>query len=699
MRKFISYLMFAVAAAFFTGCIDVNVTPIEPQGPTTVNLQLRNADLVATRAITDDDQNNEDLIKSVQCFFSVTDSDVVVYATDLIAVNAQQTKTLKFQIPAEHLSTLFANTATSCDVYVVANCGTKIEDNSIAAIKAKPITLGTGATQESFVMDGKASVSISGTTLSGTVNLARAAAKIVVKANINTSITEGSVTWTPNIAGIQMSYLGSVNGSKISATAADADASTSVTYEQTTGVFTKDNEKTTDAQYVGYQTVAFYSFPVAASANKGEIDMVIPWKMGETDNVVEYKYQIPVDIALERNHVYLLEVNVEVLGNVEGAELTPSYVIVDWTENAITAGLSRPEYFVVDENNVVLNNVNTYSIGYASSEENVTAVITSITKPDYSEEEIGITSIYSGTGTTTVTPTKGNTERFTITVNKDNNNKGKIVLSHVLNNTNTSTGYDYVPYTIQVKVTSGSFPPEYITYIQYPAMYIEAEKNPGGNKITNYGYDKGHVFVYGNQSEDVSNWYVVRSCEQGGNNNPNMYIITTTSLDAASSFILSDPRTDDYVSGRSLGLTNQYNSKSLTYYYASKTTNDNFVAPKFRIASSYGKCGSAIDHDDAVKRCAAYQEYGYPAGRWRVPTTAEMKYIATISNKGWIPHLFSDNGNYWTASERVTYNTNGNITESNNTSGSAFVRCVYDEWYWENDKCDLKTFTWGDQQR
>lgn len=698
MRKFISYLMFAVAAAFFTGCIDVNVTPIEPQGPTTVNLQLRNADLVATRAYTDDNQYNEDLIKSVQCFFTVTGTDAVVYATDLVTVNAQQTKTLALEIPAEYLSTLFANT-TKCDVYVVANYGSKITETTVTAVEAKGITLSDAATQASFVMYGDAEVTLNGTALYATVDLYRAAAKIIVKANIKTPIVEGATSWIPQIGGIKMTYNGSVNGSKISAAAADAVTTTAVTYTQTTGVFTQDETNSSTNKYVGYQTVPFYSFPVAASANKGEIDMIIPWKMGNTDNVVEYKYQIPVDIALERNHVYLLEVNVEVLGLVDGAELTPSYVIVDWTENAITAGLSRPKYFVVDENNVVLNNVNTYSIGYASSEENVTAVITSITKPDYSKEEIGITSIYSGTGTTTVTPTKGNTERFTITVNKDKNNKGKIVLSHVLNNTNTSTGYDYVPYTIQVKVTSGSFPPEYITYIQYPAMYIEAEKNPGGNKITNNGYDKGHVFVYGNQSENVSDWYVVRSCEQGGNNNPNMYIITTTSLDAASSFILSDPRADDYVSGRSLGLTNQYNSKSLTYYYASKTTNDNLVAPKFRIASSYGKCNGAIDHDDAVKRCAAYQEYGYPAGRWRVPTTAEMKYIATISNKGWIPHLFSNNGNYWTASERVTYNTNGNITENNNTSGSAFVRCVYDEWYWENDKCDLKTFTWGDQQR
>ena len=331
MRKFISYLMFAVAAAFFTGCIDVNVSPIEPQVPTTVNLQLRNADLVATRAITDDNQYNEDLINSVQCFFTVTGSDAVVYATDLVPVNAQQTKTLALEIPAEYLSTLFANNATKCDVYVVANYGSKITETTVTAVKAKGITLSGEATQASFVMDGTAEVTLNGTALSATVNLYRAAAKIIVKANVKTPITEGATSWIPQIGGIKMTYNGSVNGSKISAAAADAVTTTAVTYEQTTGVFTQDETASTTDHYVGFQTVPFYSFPVSKDANKGEIDMIIPWKMGNTDNVVEYKYQIPIDIALERNHVYLLEVNVEVLGLVEGAVLTPSYVIVDWT--------------------------------------------------------------------------------------------------------------------------------------------------------------------------------------------------------------------------------------------------------------------------------------------------------------------------------------------------------------------------------
>ena len=87
-----------------------------------------------------------------------------------------------------------------------------------------------------------------------------------------------------------------------------------------------------------------------------------------------------------------------------------------------------------------------------------------------------------------------------------------------------------------------------------------------------------------------------------------------------------------------------------------------------------------MSYFNARRRCAAYQEDGYPAGRWRVPTTAEFKYIAKLSGEGKIPHLYSDGKLYWTSTEYCTYSTSGTIAESNSTSGEAFVRCVYDEW-------------------
>ena len=69
---------------------------------------------------------------------------------------------------------------------------------------------------------------------------------------------------------------------------------------------------------------------------------------------------------------------------------------------------------------------------------------------------------------------------------------------------------------------------------------------------------------------------------------------------------------------------------------------------------------------EARRRCAAYQEDGIPAGRWRLPTFAEVEFIATLSSLNRIPILFSDatttNGDhYWIA--------NGN----SDTAGAALV--------------------------
>ena len=723
MRKYISYLMLAVAAAFFTGCIDVNVTPIEPQEPTMVTLQLRNADLVATRAITDDNLNNEDLIKSVQCFFAVAGSDAVVYATDLIPVNTQQTKTLSLAIPAESLSTLFANNATQCDVYVLANYGTKITDNSIATIKAKDITLGTGATQESFVMDGTAKVTLNGTALSATVNLYRAAAKIVVKANIKTPIVEGTASWIPQIDGIKMKYLGSVNGSKISATAANAVTTTKVTYEQTTTVFTKDEANSSTNKYVGYQAVPFYSFPVVQAANKGEIDMIIPWKMGDTNNIVEYKYQIPVDIALERNHVYLLEVNVEVLGLVDGAQLTPSYVVVNWAENAISTGLSRPKYLVVDETNVVMNNVNSYSVGYASSDD-VTAVITSITKPNYTSNTATTTTIYSNsTGSTSVTPSNtisGN--RNTFTLNNDTENK-VLTLSHTLVNDNTSSSFDFVPYDITIKVTNQSGFTEIITVKQYPAVYVVNHLNNNGvldninnNNLDDNSYTKasgfGYVMVntlYANRYDynelgyydNGNKWQSVEGFDRTSNN-PNMYIVTTTALDATSAqkYILGDSRSATEQNASTVGFTSvtDVKGKTLTKYRATKTDREDYLSPQFRISSAYGQLGSnTLSADQAKYRCAAYQEDGYPAGRWRLATYAELSYIAMLCAKGALPESLFGASDYWSATGALKIDTDGGKVSKGNAS-SAYLRCVYDDWYWGNEQLKNKAeYTWGDQ--
>ena len=118
------------------------------------------------------------------------------------------------------------------------------------------------------------------------------------------------------------------------------------------------------------------------------------------------------------------------------------------------------------------------------------------------------------------------------------------------------------------------------------------------------------------------------------------------------------------------------------------------------VASSYGRCTATnLSKDNAIRRCATYQEDGYPAGRWRVPTQAEISYIVQLSGWGIIPSLFSGGMNYWSAQSTIQVNGQ-NVTSTSGTSG--LVRCVYDTWYWGTEQMPVDertTFVYGDKQR
>jgi hypothetical protein len=104
--------------------------------------------------------------------------------------------------------------------------------------------------------------------------------------------------------------------------------------------------------------------------------------------------------------------------------------------------------------------------------------------------------------------------------------------------------------------------------------------------------------------------------------------------------------------------------------------------------------------DVARKRCATYQEAGFPAGRWRLPTLAEVSFVIYLQKMGVVQQLFiSGSGAYWTSSGGAIQNTNGladnimgkywkNYKDKNK---AIYVRCVYDTWYWGDTPVDGAT--------
>ena len=147
--------------------------------------------------------------------------------------------------------------------------------------------------------------------------------------------------------------------------------------------------------------------------------------------------------------------------------------------------------------------------------------------------------------------------------------------------------------------------------------------------------------------------------------------------------------------------------RPLKWYYPTEksTRTENMAAPSYRISSKFsGIEFGNLDMKYAEYRCAAFQEDGFPAGRWRLPTKAEINFIGQLSAKGFFEFLFNNGGVYWSANGAIKVNGTSVIDDSSTT---ALLRCVYDSWYW--DEIDglegdprhnpRDQFVWGDKER
>ena len=118
------------------------------------------------------------------------------------------------------------------------------------------------------------------------------------------------------------------------------------------------------------------------------------------------------------------------------------------------------------------------------------------------------------------------------------------------------------------------------------------------------------------------------------------------------------------------------------------------IAPRFLVSSALN-ANSGLSWNQVIKRAATYQEAGYPAGRWRLPTEAEMAFIVARQTDKTIPVLYStaSTGYYWAGSGRIMNISSGinflnkpsNNDQNyygNNTQNTISVRFVYDLWYW-----------------
>jgi hypothetical protein len=124
------------------------------------------------------------------------------------------------------------------------------------------------------------------------------------------------------------------------------------------------------------------------------------------------------------------------------------------------------------------------------------------------------------------------------------------------------------------------------------------------------------------------------------------------------------------------------------------------LAPALMVSSRFGgvEFYDGFTQRSARFKCATYQEDGYPAGRWRLPTKAEIDFIATLTQKSGFVKLFGATGKYWSANGAVQ------PLAGVQTTDYAMVRCVYDIWYWDSydDRLpagDRDIYVFGDYPR
>ncbi len=236
-------------------------------------------------------------------------------------------------------------------------------------------------------------------------------------------------------------------------------------------------------------------------------------------------------------------------------------------------------------------------------------------------------------------------------------------------------------------------------------------------------------------------WLQWRTVHFSGGNR-NRYTITVSVLPEGSRFVIGDPRTttpETWNNGREAKSTasdsylyyNWYDSdgdgirdtedneyvtefrpgpdlrtgevRNLTNYYPAEDSDRTryMLAPALRVSSRFGgvEFYNGFTKQSALFKCATYQEDGYPAGRWRLPTAAEIDFITTLTAKGNFVKLFGSGGWYWSANGAMKAGSNPSTTQT-----YALVRCVYDAWYWDayNDRLapeDRDTYYFGDFAR
>ena len=578
-----------------------------------------------------------------------------------------------------------------------------------------------------FVMTGSAELMLSSAT---EVQLARLASKVTVTFTYEESIPDAhdaNLVWKPQYNGPEARvYLSNAIatatlGGPLTARDYIPDSSSSYT-DGTRDIF----EYSYDYLTALTGDPVYYTYPAnleAGDDNQPYLKLVLPWyaydKRDNSEDAapvkqkeVYYKIALPLDALKEGNRMYEYKVHVDIIGSDTEVEIGATYSVKDWFhDKAISSNLATGKYISLDipkdEYNMYSNKVEILYI--ASGDVEISDL--KIYQDDFSSTTSTVSDFITGKNGNNYTYGAGKSASTTDVAGHTLNNwvktsNSKLVVEHQMNNDFSDQAFDAAPMYFVVTLhlvdagTDITFDRK-ITITQYPSLYVTKQNHHGYVFVNSYGTISGNRPAWDNRGDkgmynnynQYADYFLGQVMDQdanlgtGANSNPNNYTVYVTMLDNNSSkWVISDPR----------DVEGPLDNIDVTKYRKTKKDASNIIAPSFKIASTYGavvnfgnysSSYAPISYENAVKRCASYQENGYPAGRWRIPTEAEMEFVIYLSDYGKIPSLF--NGSYFASSGRYLSYEDESFNGFNEPTDDGYrVRCVYDVWYWGDERSE-----------
>lgn len=420
-----------------------------------------------------------------------------------------------------------------------------------------------------------------------------------------------------------------------------------------------------------------------------------------------YKINLPASLdggsesALQANYWYKLALDIAVLGSDADdlpVELIGDYYIVGWSdpEEEMGGDLNAGKYLQIKKSFEMYGN--SLEIPFTSSGP---VVIVGTPTATY---ETGT----GGSGSLNYSSSSSEGTNFTIATPEG---KKYVQLDHEVLPFSTSfsasngNAKDIVMITYKFRVAlEGAEDAFYedVTVNQYPSIYV-------ARQISN-----GYPFVNGNGSgtPNNANGYTLGGVSNDAGSRSTYFTIVSISTlsglaDTYPDWVIGEPRiklsaayNGTFQNDPSYNVYTTSNEatqwrrtdlgSSPDYfddYLVGASDASNVIAPRFMLATGYGYRSSLTNSNwkSNSERCATYQEDGYPAGRWRLPTEAEILFCATLASNGLIESPFVNGTRYWACSGGNTaYGGDGTFSYNYN-QGTVSVRCIYDLWYWGDE--------------